>query len=252
MWAATRLEYRFRYALHFVLFLLGFTTPWNEAIHLDPPGPNAHLWGLLSADLARITGMNIAASFDTLLVAGIVLAVAGAALRTWGSAYLGSDVVQSRNMHTAEAAPVSGMVEDGPFRHVRNPLYLGTMLHTLALALLMPLSGAVFTIGMMAVLQLRLILAEEPFLTARLGAPYLAYCALVPRLWPSLRPRVAAAGLVPRWPQAFLGEVYFWGVAGSLAVAGWSYNTWPLTKCVIVSAGVSMVVRALMPRAVGG
>ncbi len=66
--------------------------------------------------------------------------------------------------------------------------------HTLALALLMPVSGAVFTMGLVALLQLRLILGEEDFLRARLGEAYAAYCARVPRLLPALRPRVAASG----------------------------------------------------------
>jgi protein-S-isoprenylcysteine O-methyltransferase Ste14 len=249
MFKASALEYRFRFALHAVIFLLGFTAPWNYVLHLDPPGPNAHLWGILAADLARLGVGNIAGAFNLLLALGIFVAFAGAFLRTWGAAYLGANVVQSHSMHTAQAAPATGMLQDGPFRYVRNPLYLGTFLHTLALALLMPLSGAIFTIAAIGVLQLRLIFAEEPFLSAKLGAPYAAYCALVPRVVPSLRPRVAAAGLVPRWPQAFLGEIYMWGVAGSFAIAGWRYNASLLIQCVLVSLGVSMVVRALGPRA---
>ena len=40
-----------------------------------------------------------------------------------------------------------GVVADGPYRHMRNPLYLGAWVHTLALALLMPASGALFTVA---------------------------------------------------------------------------------------------------------
>jgi len=98
------------------------------------------------------------------------------------------------------------------------------------------------------VLQIRLILAEEPFLKAKLGAPYEAYCGLVPRLIPSVRARIAAGGLGPRWPQAIMGEIYLWGVACSFAFAGWRYNAWLLTQCVLVSLGVSLIVRALVQR----
>ena len=40
-----------------------------------------------------------------------------------------------------------------------------------------------------------------------------------------------------------------WGVAGSFAVAGWRYNAALLIQCVLVSLGVSLVLRALGPRA---
>jgi hypothetical protein len=137
-----------------------------------------------------------------------------------------------------------GVMADGPYRHVRNPLYLGTFVHTLALALLMPVSGAIFTVVMIGVVQVRLILGEEAFLTEKLGAAYTAYCALVPRLVPSLRARVAPAGVRPRWVQAVVAEIYMWGVAGSFAVAGWRYNAHLLVQCVLVSLGVSIVARA--------
>ena len=252
MFKASTFEYRFRYALHLVIFVLGFTAPWNYWLHLDPPGPNAHLWGILAVNLSRLGMGNIATAFNVLLAIGTALALAGAFLRTWGAAYLGANIVQSHTMHTAEAAPLTGMLQDGPFRHTRNPLYLGTFLHTVALALLMPVSGAVFTIVTIGVLQIRLILAEEPFLLAKLGAPYAAYCALVPRILPSIKERIAGTGLKARWPQAVLGEIYMWGVAGSFAAVGWRYDAGLLTKCVLVSLGVSMVVRALSPRAVQG
>jgi hypothetical protein len=44
--------------------------------------------------------------------------------------------------------------------------------------------------------------------------------------------------------QAAVGEIYMWGVAGSFAVLGWRYNAFLLTKCVVISLGVSLVARA--------
>ncbi len=248
MFKVSSFEYRFRFFLHGIIYALGFAVPWNYALHLDPTGPNAHLWGLLAVQLSRLGAGSIAAAFNVLLVIAIVLATLGAWLRTWGSAYLGANIVQSGSMHTAEAVPTTGILQDGPFRHFRNPLYVGTVLHTLALAFLMPASGAVFVIVMIVLVQARLILAEEAFLTEKLGAPYTAYCALVPRVLPTLRPRIAGSGLKPRWPQALLGEIYMVSVAGSFLVAGWSYDSGLLMKCVIVSLGVSIVARAFEPR----
>ncbi len=248
MFKASAVEYRFRFLLHAVVYILGFVAPWNYAFHLDPTGPNAHLWGMLAVQLSRLGVGNIATAFNVLLAIGIAVAIAGAWLRTWGSSYLGASIVQSGSMHTAEAAPANGMLQDGPFRYTRNPLYLGTFLHTLALSLLMPVSGAIFVVVMIGVIQIRLILAEEAFLSAKLGAPYAAYCALVPRVIPSVRPRIAGTGLKPAWLQAILGEIYMWGVAGSFAIAGWWYDAGLLIKCVIVSLGVSLVARAFEPQ----
>jgi protein-S-isoprenylcysteine O-methyltransferase Ste14 len=241
------LLFRIRYPLHLAIFVLGFWAPWNDLLHLDPRGPNAHVWGILAANLSQL-GLNLFTSFNVLLAIAILVAFAGALIRTWGSAYLSSAVVKSSAMHSAtDTSAAQGILTDGPFGYLRNPLYLGTILHMLALALLMPRSGAIFTIAAITLLQLFLIHGEEAFLTQKLGAPYQAYCKLVPRLFPAFRRKAAPAGLIPRWPQAFLGEIYFWGVALSYAILGWRYNAALLTQCVIVSVGASIVARALIP-----
>ncbi len=247
---ATLFEYRYRYLLHTLVYVLGFTAPWNIWLPIEPPGPNAHAWGLLGMNLARVGIRDVAVAYKLLLWVAIACALMGAFLRTWGSSYLGANVVQSATMHTAVNAavnaPTPGIIEAGPYRYMRNPLYLGTILHTLALALIMPRSGAVFALAIIPVFQMRLIFAEEPFLLSRLGAPYATYCSVVPRLIPSLRPRIAPQPLIPRWRQAVLGESYMWGVAICFAVAGWQYNAWLLIQCVVVSFGVSIVIRALV------
>jgi hypothetical protein len=176
------------------------------------------------------------------LLLGIVWSLKGAFLRTWGTAYLSPSVVHDGALH-GEA-----IIAAGPFRYVRNPLYLGNFIHTLALALLMPPSGAVFCILAISLFQLRLIAAEESFLSAKLGEPYLAYCAKVPRLFPALTPRVPASTLQPKWPLAFLGEIYMWGVFATFAILGWRYNSILLIKGVLISLGLSLIVRAFLPK----
>jgi protein-S-isoprenylcysteine O-methyltransferase Ste14 len=237
---ATAIEYRLRFVIHIVIFTLGFTAPWDRLYPLD--GAGSSTWLALAGGVARQGWVSFSAATVSLLVIGIVLAVKSAWLRTWGAAYIGSGVVKDGTMHG------DAVVADGPYRYVRNPLYLGTWLHTLALALLMPPSGAVFAIVMIGLLQVRLVGAEEPFLTARLGVAYTAYCAKVRALVPSLRPQVAGAGARPQWGQAVLGELYFWGMAGSFAVAGWRYNAFLLMKCMLVSLGVSLVARAFVAK----
>jgi protein-S-isoprenylcysteine O-methyltransferase Ste14 len=245
---ASALEFRLRYCLHFLIYMLGIFAPWNPLVHLDAPGPNAHTWGVLAALLAKTHLVEIGTAFDVLLIAAIVLALAGAMLRTWGSAYLGSSVVQDGAMHTGGQA--TGVIAAGPYRHLRNPLYLGTILATFALALPMPPSGAIFAIAAIVLLQFRLIFGEEEFLTRRLGPAYIAFCKVVPRLLPSLRPRVAASGERPRWLQSFLGEIYFWGLAADFAIAGWHYNAYLILKWLLVALGVSLVARAFLPKPV--
>lgn len=242
---SSALEFRLRYWIHALIYTLGFVAPWNYVFHTDATGPNAHAWGVVSAALAKSGILSIGAAFDLLLALGIACAVGGALLRTWGSAYLGADVVADGQMHTGNGA--AGIVAAGPYRFLRNPLYLGTFLHTFALALLMPLSGALFAIVAIGVMQVRLILGEEAFLTGKLGAAYTAYRAVVPRIVPAFKTHVASSGLMPRWPQAALGELYFWGVAASFAAAGWHYNASLLTQCVVVSFGAGLVAKAIQP-----
>jgi protein-S-isoprenylcysteine O-methyltransferase Ste14 len=241
---ATPFEFRHRFLLHAIIYILGFTAPWNYWLHVDSSGPNAHVWGTLAAKLSALspTTINILTAFNNLLILGILFALTGALLRTWGTAYLGAGVVKDASLH-GEA-----IVAAGPYRHLRNPLYLGTFLHTFALALLMPPSGAIFCIVAVGLLQLRLIGAEQSFLTEKLGEPYRAYCTKVPSLIPSVTPRLPASPQHPRWSNAFLGEIYMWGVVLSFAALGWHYNAILITKGVLISLGVSLIIRAFLPK----
>jgi len=189
----------------------------------------------------------VAGDFDAATVALLVIALLltglGAWLRVWGSAYVGSSIVQSPGMHGEV------MLADGPYRRTRNPLYLGTLLHTLGVTILMPPSGAVFSVVLLWIFQIRLALAEEPFLATRFGAAYVSYKNAVPRFLPSPKAQIASAGVRPHWVQALLGEIYFVAVFLVLAIFGWSFNAQPLRQGLIVSVGLALVVRAFLPRA---
>lgn len=242
---ASALEFRFRFLIHAVLFILGFSAPWDRWLHLDSSGPNAHVWGTLSAHLAMwLPGtLSIGSAFNLLLILGGVCALVSAGLRTWASAYMGAATVHSASMHGEQ------MVAAGPYRYFRNPLYVGIFIHIFALALFMPPSGAVFCIVAIGLFELRLILGEEAFLAAKLGEPYREYCARVPRLFPALRPQVAALATRPAWGLAFLSEIYMWGVVVVFVVEGYHYNAQPIVQGILISLGLSIVVRALLPRA---
>jgi protein-S-isoprenylcysteine O-methyltransferase Ste14 len=235
---SSALEFRLRFLIHTIIYVLGFSAPWNYWLHYD----TIRTWQLLAATVARRGWLGFSAATDTFLIFGILCAFAAAFLRTWAAAYLDSSVVQSASMHGDQ------IVAAGPYRFLRNPLYLSISIHTLALALLMPPSGAIFSIILICFFQLRLIAGEEAFLTTKLGEPYLAYRAKVPSLLPALTPRVPASPIQPKWSQAFLSELYFWGVFLSFVVAGWRYNSFLLIRGVIVSLGISLVARAFLPK----
>jgi protein-S-isoprenylcysteine O-methyltransferase Ste14 len=235
---ATALEFRLRFLLGLIIYLLGFIAPWNIFLHLD----SIRTWQFLAAWPARSGWLGFSSATIAVLVLGILCAFTGAFLRTWGSAYLDPSIVQAGAMHG------DTVVAAGPYRHLRNPLYLGTFIHTFALALLMPPSGAIFCILAIAFIQLRLITGEESFLAEKLGEPYLAYCAKVPRLFPSFTARVPASATQPTWFKAFLAEIYIWGVFVSFATLGWRYNSVLIIKGVLISLGISLIVRAFLPK----
>lgn len=158
-------------------------------------------------------------AYVRIMVTGATLLVAAAAmLRTWAAAYLQSEVVHDHSLHTDR------LVAEGPYRYVRNPLYLGSLLMTLGMALLASRTGALFLVIAMPIFQHRLIGREEDALLKTQGESYRAYLAAVPRLWPSFLPRVPSGGMIPRWKQAFLGETFFWGFALATGVFGLTLN----------------------------
>jgi protein-S-isoprenylcysteine O-methyltransferase Ste14 len=236
---ASALEFRFRLLLMTLVIVLGFWAPWIELLHW---GSRATTWLWLGFELGGLgfsptTGIQLA----TLLI--IALAAAAAAIRVWGTAYLGIGTVNNKEMK-------AGLVlADGPYRHVRNPLYIGSWLMVASISALMPPTGAMFTMIALSVFLFRLILGEEAFLSVQLGEPYAAYKRAVPRLIPGIRPGIVAGGRSANWVGALLGEVMPLGLLVSYAALSWQYNAGLLTRAVLVSFGLSLVVRALiLPR----
>lgn len=83
----------------------------------------------------------------------------------------------------------AGLVETGPYRFCRNPMYLAVVLVVLGQAAIF---GSVRIAFLGAMLWLFFhcvaVYVEEPHLRARHGERYEAYCRRVPR-WPAGRPR---------------------------------------------------------------
>ena len=233
---ASALEFRFRLILMTFLIVLGFWAPWIEWLHW---GMRSTLWLWLGFELSDL-GISSTQGIEGVTAITILVAAAAAAIRIWGTAYLGIGTVNNREMRAGV------VMADGPYRRVRNPLYIGSWLMFAAISVLMPPTGALATMLLLTVFLFRLILGEEAFLSVQLGEPYLAYRKAVPRLIPSLRPIVAACGQSPNWGRAVLGEAMPLGVFISFAALSWQYNAALLTRAMLVSFGVSLVVRALI------
>ncbi len=232
--------FRFRMWLLLLIFGVGFWAPW-ERIGGRHPGT---MWLFLAGLLSRGVGLPIGDASIAVMAAAILFALLAALLRTWGTAYLGRGVVHDAALHGER------VVADGPFRYVRNPLYVGTWLHSLALAVLMPPGGALFAVVAVAALNAVKVRAEERHLRASAGEMYTLYMERVPRFLPSMGPRVPAAGAAARWGDGFLGEIYMWGVFATYVAFASRYNVTILEQGVLISLGVSVVVQGIWrPRA---
>jgi len=145
-----------------------------------------------------------------LLALAAVLLMVAALLRTWSSAYLRAAILYAAELKT------SSLIADGPYRQVRNPLYLANVLMVIAMGAMMSRLGFFVVVVAMLVFCYRLILREEAELQADQGAKYEAYRKAVPRLWPSPWPRIASAGRHVKWADGFKAESWYWGFAAAL------------------------------------
>ena len=73
------------------------------------------------------------------------------------------------------------LIDSGPYRYSRNPQYVGAVLGFLGLALLFDSAPGLAASALGTVWFVLLPFAEEPWLRDKLGAPYEAYAARVPR-----------------------------------------------------------------------
>ncbi len=166
-----------------------------------------------------------------LLGIAAVLMILSAGVRTWASAYLNAEVVYASEIKSSQ------LVADGPYRHVRNPLYLGNVLMALSMGALMSRGGFIVVMVGMLLFCYRLILREESELRASQPASFNAYVAAVPRLWFSPWPKIPSAGSQPRWANGFIAESWCWGFAASVVVFAATLNS----RVFYLVLGISLV-----------
>jgi protein-S-isoprenylcysteine O-methyltransferase Ste14 len=233
--AYRKLAFRYRVFIFLLLYLLGFLTPWEGAFR---SGRGSTLWLAASTLLARSGWIGLAAATTTVTILALACLAAGATLRVWGTAYLGSSVMRGSRMEGRQ------IVAAGPYRHVRNPLYLGSWLLGVGASVLMPPSGAAFFLLTSSLFTLFLISGEERFLSAQRGDAYQDYRRRVPRLLPRMTAAGPVSSVRPRWIQALLAEMYPVAFTVCFAICAWLYNARILIRCLLICYGVSLVIRA--------
>lgn len=108
---------------------------------------------------------------------GVALCFVGATLRFWASGYLMKD---------------TRIAIGGPYAYTRNPLYLGTYLMAVGIALAIENTWLfILTSVAFAAVYHYIILDEETKLKRIFGEPFERYLLAVPRFWPRILPRVS-------------------------------------------------------------
>jgi protein-S-isoprenylcysteine O-methyltransferase Ste14 len=232
---ASAIEFRLRMAINTIIIVLGFWSPWIESWGL---GKRITLLEGLALELSRLGLLRFTVAAPVVTIVAAFIAAIGAILRVWGTAWLGPTTVNRGQMLAG------AIMADGPYRYVRNPLYLGLWCMVAALAFLMPVSGALFAMTLLTVFLLRLTLGEEAFLIAKLGEPYQNYLHAVPRVIPRLRTTLRPTGNKPHWLRAMATELTPIGVFVAFSVFSWSYDSRLMEKVILISFGISLVARA--------
>ena len=139
----------------------------------------------LPAQVLSGAGVTRPARFGAPQLAGMIVGAAGAGVAVWcilTFALLGRGT-------PAPFDPPRRLVVRGPYRYVRNPMYLGAGL-ALAGAALFYEAGALWAYagGFLVLTHLVVVLYEEPTLRRTFGEDYETYCRQVRRWWPTTPP----------------------------------------------------------------
>jgi protein-S-isoprenylcysteine O-methyltransferase Ste14 len=154
----------------------------------------AHLYGAVVIGTFVVLPMFVLRSFDAAVAValpdflhyvGIVLVPAGAAL-SYASFWL--CITQGRGTAFPTEPPKEMMIL-GPYRYVRNPMYVGNLAMIFGGALYLSSPALLlYAVAMCFVTHLYVTASEEPVLKRRYGDLYLRYVQTTPRWLPRLLP----------------------------------------------------------------
>jgi len=235
---ASAIEFRLRMLIQIVIVSVAMWAPWVRPWDM---GLRRSALEWLALQISHTGLASFTVSTSIVIVFGSLLAAIGMVLRVWGAAYLGYDVVHHENMQGGS------VMAAGPYRSMRNPLYLGGWFMMAAISLLLTPSGALFMVVLVGIFYLRLVLGEEAFLAEKLGHPYREYLRAVPRIVPRFRSTaLPSPAAKPRWMIAVLTEIMPIGVFITMAFVSWTYDNGVMLWSILISFLASMVVRGLM------
>lgn len=143
------------------------------------------LWAWLAVSVRRYdAGLGIGIP-SWLRPFGLALAAAGSLLAAW---CIGTFLTSGRGT-PAPFDPPRVFVATGPYRYVRNPMYVGASGVLLGAGLALPSPSIVLlSVAFLAIIHSFVVVYEEPTLTRRFGESYLRYRSSVHR-WRIGRPR---------------------------------------------------------------
>ncbi len=120
---------------------------------------------------------------DTLWILGVIPFALGVSLYLWCAWHF----TFTGKGTPAPIDPPKHLVARGPYRIVRNPMYVGVITAVLGEALLFQaLSLVIYAALVLLAVHLFVVFYEEPHLREQFGASYQDYCAQVPRWIPRL------------------------------------------------------------------
>ena len=123
--------------------------------------------------------------------AGMLVAAAGAAVAVW---CIGTFVFVGKGTPAPFDAP-RRLVVRGPYRFVRNPMYIGAGLAIIGAALLyQSLALLAYAGAFFLAMHVLVLWYEEPTLLASFGEDYATYCYRVRRWWPRYRATPSSRG----------------------------------------------------------
>ena len=138
----------------------------------------------LPARLLSWFGFTRPATFEFQQIIGMLIGTLGAAIAAWCILTF----VTIGKGTPAPFDPPRNLVIQGPYRFVRNPMYIGAGLALLGVAIFY---GSWPWLGYIAVfsfaLHLFVLLYEEPTLRRTFGEDYEVYCRQIRRWWPHFR-----------------------------------------------------------------
>jgi protein-S-isoprenylcysteine O-methyltransferase Ste14 len=129
--------------------------------------------GILTATI----GDPFSLSHPAVRVAGVVLCIMFAVWNGWALAMMAAN-----NTAVLPGGATRTILDRGPFRISRNPLYVGLIILNVGLALLWPSTWALMCVPVgIALLFWGAIVPEEEYLSAKFGEEYDAYRSRVRR-----------------------------------------------------------------------